>query len=79
MRCIYTENAPLVIVLHVCTQTAESCVEQSGWNKLAKHNQFYVIYPEQSMQNNLQSCFNWYNQKDQKKDEGEPALVCYIK
>ena len=33
-----TEKAPLVVVLHGCTQMAKSCAEQSGWNKLAKFN-----------------------------------------
>lgn len=40
-----TEKAPLVVVLHGCTQTAASCAEQTGWNRLAKQNGFFVLYP----------------------------------
>ena len=49
-----TEKAPLVVVLHGCTQVAKTCAEQTGWNKLAKQHQFYVLYPEQIILNNLE-------------------------
>lgn len=69
------KNMPLVIVLHGCTQTAKSCSEQSGWNKLATLHQFYVIYPEQKLLNNPENCFNWFRENDQTKDKGEPASI----
>lgn len=78
-----TEKAPLVVVLHGCTQMATSCAEQTGWNKLAKLHQFYVLYPEQLILNNMENCFNWYRSGDQSKDKGEPAsimqMIDYIK
>ena len=70
-----TEKAPLVVVLHGCTQMAKSCAEQSGWNKLAKLHQFYVLYPEQIVLNNPENCFNWYRAADQSRDKGEPASI----
>lgn len=70
-----TEKAPLVVVLHGCTQMAKSCAEQTGWNKLAKLHQFYVLYPEQIILNNLENCFNWYKEKDQTRDQGEPGSI----
>lgn len=70
-----TEKAPLVVVLHGCTQVAKSCAEQTGWNKLAKLNQFYVLYPEQMILNNVENCFNWYREHDQLRDKGEPASI----
>lgn len=70
-----TEKAPLVVVLHGCTQMAKSCAEQSGWNKLAKLHQFYVLYPEQIVLNNPENCFNWYRSADQSRDKGEPASI----
>ena len=69
------EKAPLVVVLHGCTQMAKSCAEQSGWNKLAKLHQFYVLYPEQIIINNPENCFNWYRAADQSRDKGEPASI----
>lgn len=78
-----TEKAPLVVVLHGCTQMATTCAEQTGWNKLAKLHQFYVLYPEQLILNNMENCFNWYRSGDQSKDKGEPAsimqMIDYIK
>lgn len=70
-----SEKAPLVVVLHGCTQTAKTCAEQSGWNKLAKLHQFYVLYPEQIIINNPENCFNWYRASDQSRDKGEPASI----
>lgn len=70
-----TEKAPLVIVLHGCTQTAKICAEQTGWNKLASKHQFYVLYPEQIIINNVENCFNWYRENDQERDKGEPASI----
>lgn len=70
-----SEKAPLVVVLHGCTQMAKSCAEQSGWNKLAKLHQFYVLYPEQIVLNNPENCFNWYRSADQSRDKGEPGSI----
>lgn len=49
---------PLVVVLHGCTQTAQS-MESAGWNALADQYQFAVLYPEQTSANNPLKCFNW--------------------
>ena len=70
-----TEKAPLVVVLHGCTQMAKGSAEQTGWNKLAKQQQFYVLYPEQLILNNLENCFNWYREGDQLRDKGEPGSI----
>lgn len=62
---------PLVVVLHGCSQNAGVVARQSGWNKLADHVGFYVLYPSQKMLNNMGGCFNWYRKSDITKDEGE--------
>ncbi len=69
------QKAPLVVVLHGCTQTAASCAEQTGWNKLARQNGFFVLYPEQLILNNAENCFNWYRSADQSAAKGEPASI----
>ncbi len=53
-------GAPLVVVLHGCTQTA-SAMETAGWNALADANHFAVVYPQQRSANNPLSCFLWYD------------------
>lgn len=70
-----SEKKPLVIVLHGCSQTAEIVSRQSGWNKLADENGFYVLYPEQLFFNNTASCFNWFNPNDVSKDNGEVLSI----
>lgn len=70
-----TEKAPLVVVLHGCTETADGCARLTGWNKFADENGFFVLYPEQKIMNNGETCFNWFYSGDQQKDKGEPASV----
>jgi poly(hydroxyalkanoate) depolymerase family esterase len=70
-----TIAAPLVVVLHGCTQTANVCAKQTGWNKLADRHKFYVVYPEQIIINNGENCFNWFKGEDQVRDSGEPGSI----
>ncbi|HEX4452558.1 MAG TPA: PHB depolymerase family esterase [Kofleriaceae bacterium] len=51
-------NAPLVVVMHGCTQTASS-MESAGWDTLADQYGFAVLYPQQTSTNNPVECFNW--------------------
>jgi len=66
---------PLVVMLHGCAQTATEIAEQSGWNALADSNNFMVIYPQQKVENNLNKCFNWYEEMDISKNDGESDTV----
>jgi poly(hydroxyalkanoate) depolymerase family esterase len=52
------KNAPLVVALHGCTQTAADYAKV-GWNELADKYGFYVAYAEQTTANNPLRCFNW--------------------
>ena len=76
-------NAPLVLVLHGCTQTASSYASESDWNRLADQYKFYVIYAEQSTSNNFSRCFNWFESGDARRGLGEAAslksMVDYMK
>lgn len=65
------KNVPLVVVLHGCNQNAKTIAAESGWNQLAKKNDFIVIYPEQKMFNNGSRCFNWFNPNDTEHQKGE--------
>lgn len=68
-------EVPLVVVLHGCAQTATEMAEQSGWNTLADSNNFMVLYPQQKVENNLNKCFNWYENMDISKNDGESATI----
>lgn len=65
----------LVVVLHVCTQTAGGYDAGSGWSALAEDYGFVVLFPEQVRQNNANLCFNWFNTADTRRDEGEAMSI----
>jgi len=67
-------NAPLVVALHGCTQTA-AAYEASGWTALANANKFYVLYPEQQSGNNQNKCFNWFEPGDIARGQGEALSI----
>ncbi len=66
---------PLVVMLHGCTQNADDFAAGTAMNELARTQQFYVLYPEQSAQANPQRCWNWFKHSHQERDRGEPALI----
>jgi poly(hydroxyalkanoate) depolymerase family esterase len=67
-------NAPLVVVMHGCTQTA-AAMETAGWNALADAGHFAVLYPQQRSANQPLSCFTWYSTADISRDMGEAASI----
>jgi poly(hydroxyalkanoate) depolymerase family esterase len=67
-------NAPLVVALHGCTQTA-AAYQGAGWNALADVKKFYVLYPEQKSANNSSSCFNWFEVGDIARGQGEALSI----
>lgn len=68
-------GAPLVVVLHGCTQGAEAHAEAAGWLALAERYGFAVLAPEQRVQNNPNRCFNWFEPGDSGRDRGEAASI----
>lgn len=67
----FSRNAPLVVVLHGCLQTAASYDHGSGWSKLAAEHGFALLFPEQHRANNPNLCFNWFLREDTRTDWGE--------
>lgn len=78
-RCHVPEGletgAPLVVVLHGCTQDAAGYDTGSGWSQLADRHGFALLYPEQSRTNNFNLCFNWYQPGDVKRGKGEAGSI----
>ncbi len=68
-------GAPLVLVLHGCTQDAAEIARLSGWNQLADTHGFAVLYPQQKRFNNLNNCFNWFVPEDISKGSGEARSI----
>lgn len=67
--------APLVVMLHGCTQTAASFSAGSLMNRTADRHGFVVAYPEQSREDNPGCCWNWFSTSHQARGGGEPAYV----
>lgn len=68
-------GAPLVVVLHGCTQNASGYYHGSGWSELADEQGFAVLLPEQRRTNNMNLCFNWYEPGDSRRGAGEPLSI----
>ncbi|MBL8915973.1 MAG: PHB depolymerase family esterase [Archangium sp.] len=57
-------NAPLVVAMHGCTQTADAYAA-TGWNTLADQHGFLVAYPQTTANG---SCFNWFQSAQQTRN-----------
>ncbi|WP_309644367.1 PHB depolymerase family esterase [Phenylobacterium sp.] len=68
-------GAPLVVVLHGCTQGAEAYAADAGWLTLAQRHGFVVVAAEQTAANNPNRCFNWFSPGDTRRGEGEAASI----
>jgi poly(hydroxyalkanoate) depolymerase family esterase len=68
-------NAPLVVVLHGCTQTAEAYATNAGWLTLADRFGFVVVAAQQTSINNPNRCFNWFSPGDVARGAGEAASI----
>ena len=68
-------GAPLVVVLHGCTQTAAGYDAGAGWSRLAERHGFALLLPEQVRGNNPNLCFNWFQPADTARTGGEAESI----
>lgn len=66
---------PLVVALHGCTQSAAGYDDESGWTKWADAWDFALLLPQQKSANNANSCFNWFQQSDFSRGQGEALSI----
>jgi poly(hydroxyalkanoate) depolymerase family esterase len=71
-------RAPVMVVLHGCTQTPEDIAAGTGINALADRHRFVAVYPQQRPANNRNRCWNWYLRAHQARGAGEPAAIAGI-
>ncbi len=69
------KGAPLVVVLHGCTQAAHGYDHGAGWSAAADMHGFAVLLPEQQRANNPNLCFNWYRPQDARRGGGEALSI----
>ena len=66
---------PLVVVLHGCTQDARAFDDESGWTDVADSVGFALLLPEQPAANNPDRCFRFYDDRHNRRGEGEAASI----
>ena len=69
---------PLVVMLHGCRQTPANFAAGTQMNQLADQKQFIVVYPQQTVINNVGTCWNWFSTNNQMRGSGEPAIIAGI-
>lgn len=67
--------APMVVMLHGCTQDPATFAAATAMNDTADRHGFVVIYPGQPRGRNPQGCWNWFVPEHQQRGTGEPALI----
>lgn len=65
--------APLVVMLHGCTQDPDDFAAGTRMNEVAGN--CYVAYPGQTQGANPSKCWNWFKDGDQRRGRGEPAIL----
>jgi poly(hydroxyalkanoate) depolymerase family esterase len=68
-------NAPLVVAMHGCSQSAASYDAETGWQMLAQRWHFALLLPQQQSANNSSTCFNWFEAGDTSRGSGEALSI----
>jgi poly(hydroxyalkanoate) depolymerase family esterase len=68
-------QAPLIVMLHGCSQGAEEFAAGTRMNEAAESSGVLVLYPEQSLSAHAMRCWAWYALQDRSNSEGDAALI----
>lgn len=68
-------DAPLVVALHGCAQSAASYDAETGWQLFADRYRFALLLPQQQSANNALNCFTWFETGDITRGQGEVLSI----
>lgn len=69
---------PLLLLLHGCMQDPLQVEAASGMRSVADRNNFMIVYPQQNAASSPHRCWNWYDNRNQERESGEPSLLVGI-
>jgi poly(hydroxyalkanoate) depolymerase family esterase len=72
------EAAPLLVMLHGCTQQPDDFAIGTRMNELAQEYGFLVAYPAQARRANGSNCWNWFEADQQLRSGEEASLIAGI-
>jgi poly(hydroxyalkanoate) depolymerase family esterase len=70
--------APLVLMLHGCTQSADQFAQSTQMEALAESEGFLVAFPDEPTSANPIKCWRWFETAHQARGSGEPAILAGI-
>ncbi|HET6228428.1 MAG TPA: PHB depolymerase family esterase [Longimicrobiaceae bacterium] len=70
--------APLLVMLHGCTQDPDDFARGTRMNALAEEAGVIVAWPEQPAAAQIQKCWTWYDPAHQAAGSGEPGVIAGI-
>jgi poly(hydroxyalkanoate) depolymerase family esterase len=68
-------EVPLVVMLHGCTQSPDQFKDETRMNEVAEAETFVVIYPDQTTSAHYNECWQWFNDANTTRANGELALI----
>jgi poly(hydroxyalkanoate) depolymerase family esterase len=71
-------GAPLIVMLHGCTQSPDDFARGTRMNVLAREHGYAVAYPAQPRSRNASNCWNWFREGDQQRGSGEPGVIAAL-
>ncbi|PIW62075.1 PHB depolymerase family esterase [Shewanella sp. CG12_big_fil_rev_8_21_14_0_65_47_15] len=74
-KAVVPELNTLVVLLHGCVQDGVELANNSGLTALAIEKKFAILVPQQSFENNVKRCFNWFSNQDTQYDSGEMLSI----
>jgi poly(3-hydroxybutyrate) depolymerase len=68
------DRGRLLVVLHGCSQTAETMAAGTQFNRLAEREHLVVLYP-QAPPDSPQQCWSWFKPENQLRGSGQLQLI----